>query len=403
MQRVSFQNLCAATLLFFALSFPFTRALSGLNLIVFFCISLPLSLFLVKKIEIPKSLLWLCVLALIYIGLSAFRLLPNIWLRYFEFSAIPQQALFSYALPTTLLLIIFYFRNNIKSKEDRRNLSVKLFYIWLTIKSIDILGALFISQPEDLNLTETISISGMGSISSLIIISTSLYLSTINKPLNRLPIILVFVALSSLSPFSQNIIFALSLAFIWILPRYSVLYIILFITSSIFIYFYAYLDPYALFAIDQNLTVRLVLLKDAISGLIESSLVGVGFGSEAIKNYYLLFDNPIFRDEEDVGFIHLAHHNSFATIAFRLGAAGLLLFLIFTYQTFKRVTMTGPENHLAIKSSAFLAFFIVTFLNPALESFIYLYGVCAYFGIILAFEEKKRKLRYKKITPRKDY
>lgn len=385
MLEISLHRLSAMLLLVFALSMPFTRMIGGLNLIVFFFAALAISFRLNAVRKLPRSLLLFCLLALAYVVFSLMGLLPRTWTRYFEVSAIPQQALFLYAMPTTILVVLFYISKKLHSVAQIRELAAKLFFTWVAVKVIGILIAAFYPSAEEVGLLQMISISGMGTTSSLVIVAAALYLGTISKPLNRVPIILAFIAFSLISPFSQNKIFALVFALIWVFPRHSFKILLALILISVMVYFYGYLSPYSLYGVDQNLTVRVVLLRDAISGFFDSGLMGVGFGTEAISNYYALFGNPVFHNEEESGFIHLAHHNSFATVAFRLGVVGLALFLFFTYQTIKEVGAEGACNERAVKCSAFLAFFVVVFLNPALESFVYLYGVCLYLGVIWAF------------------
>lgn len=376
----------AELLLFiFALTIPFTRLVGGLNLATFFIATLILSLKIYNKQSLPRSLLALCIIAVFYITFSLAGVLPRGWTRYFEVTAIPQQALFAYAMPTTIITLLFYLKSELTTTEGKRALAVKLAATWAFL----ILLPLVFSNKNESDEFPMISISGMGTVTSIIIVATALHLSTISKVINRIGILAIFVLLSFLSPFSQNKLFAVLFAAIWILPKHAAKICIATITLSLAIYLFAYSQPMAVQGIDQNLSVRLVLLKDAISGLLESNLIGVGFGTEAISNYYSIFFNPEFRDEEDSGFIHLAHHNSFATIAFRMGIAGLVLLLYFSYKTLRQAITKGPQNEMAVKCSMFLAFFIVCFVNPALESFVYLYGVCFYLAVIWSFREQK--------------
>src|SRR5690606_10296885 len=103
---------------------------------------------------------------------------------------------------------------------------------------------------------------------------------------------------------------------IWIFPRHSVYITLGFIFSSVLLYAIFFSNPLSLMSIDVNMPIRLILIRDAIAGLTQSNLLGIGFGTESVANTYYDFGIVEFQNSEDVGFIHLAAHNSFATVAF---------------------------------------------------------------------------------------
>ncbi|MDT4808706.1 hypothetical protein FQZ97_415720 [compost metagenome] len=361
------------------ISLPFTRLISGVNLVLFAAMFAGFAILNWRLQKLPGTLAFFSLFSLCYAVLSVFNVFPSVWTRYFEVSAIPQQALFAYAIPTCFLVMTFFFREMLVSLRGRRSLA-NLFLVWVLANYLDMLAS------NDLNILGLVSISGLGNVSALIIAATSLYLSTIRTPGRRFLVILIFLVMSFLSPFSQNKIFALVFAVMWIFPRYSFLLLISLISSSVIFYAFTVGSPLSVAYIDTNLAVRLVLLRDALNGFIESNLLGVGFGTESIRNYYMVFDNPIFANEEDTGFIHLSVHNSFAAIPFRVGLIGFVALLAFLWQTLIRTRADGPFNERALKCSLFAAFFIVSFQNPALESYVYLYGVCLYLSLIWAFD-----------------
>lgn len=365
--------------LYLALTLPFTKSLSGINLIISSA-SFFVYLLLNKKIDvIPRSLWLLSALSILYALLSVLHVFPSAWTQRFEISAIPQQALFSYAIPTTMGVLIVYLRKYLASPEGRRAVAKKLLFVWLAWK---LLGVAL--NPADATLAGFLSIATMGNTPSLIIVATCLYLTTLTSSFKKYFTLAVFCVLSALSPFSQNLAYAFVFSLVWIFPRQAKAITLGFIFSSVLLYLLFFSDPFAVHFIDNNLTVRLILIRDAVAGLVQSHFIGVGFGTESITNTYLQFGIDQFQSDKDAGVIHLAVHNSFLTIAFRLGLVGLLILLYFLMQTFRKIDTSQAESDTQAKCALFLAFFVVTFTNPALESHIYIYGVCLYLSMIWA-------------------
>ncbi|MBT8765792.1 hypothetical protein [Metapseudomonas boanensis] len=370
----------AGTLLsLLTLSLPFTRLVSGVNLILFAVLFAVFAFLNRRAQKLPGALAFFCSISLCYAVLSVFNVFPSVWTRYFQISAIPQQALFAYAIPTTFLVMTFYFKERIKAADGRRGLA-NLFLLWVVMNYLDMLTS------DAFSFKGLVSISGLGNVPALVIAATSLYLSTIKTPGKRVGLLLVFLAMSFMSPFSQNKIYALIFAGMWLFPRYAFWMLVALISSSVLLYASTVGSPLSVAFIDANLAVRLVLLRDALEGIVGSNFIGVGFGTESIRNYYLVFDSPVFANEEEAGFIHLSVHNSFAAIPFRVGLVGFIALLVFLWQTLMKVKADGPLNEKALKCSLFAAFFIVSFQNPAIESYAYLYGVCMYLSLIWAFD-----------------
>ena len=375
-QRLYFSELL---LLLLMISLPFTRHLLGLNLL-FFIIAFGVLAYLNRGLQgLPTSLLCFSALSILYAFFSSLNLFPIAWTRYFDAGAIPQQVLYALVLPTSFLIMAFYFKGQLVYCGARLRLANGMLALWLFIKILEVMVT------GKLGINQMISVNGLGNYSALVIAATCLYLTLIKSQGVRYSVIAIFVFLSFLSPFSQNKVYAIVFAVLWVFPRYAIHILIAFIVSSVLFYVVTISSPYSVRFIDTNLTVRLVLIRDALEGILQSYFIGVGFGTESIKNEYDLFDDPTFADEDDRGFIHLAVHNSFATVPFRVGAFGAGALLLFLVQTFSKIKI-GSVNDVSMKCSLFAAFFIVTFQNPALESYIYLYAVCIYLSFIWAFD-----------------
>jgi hypothetical protein len=307
--------------------------------------------------------------------LSFLHIFPTIWTTEFEVKAIPQQALFAYSiLPMFYLFFVFimYFLHS----ETRLKKLIKI------IITVVLYNKIVEASLNGFDVQLFFSIAGLGNLSALMILGFSLATENARSSKFKLFSISLLLCLSFISPFSQNIVYALLFVIIFILPKYSYLCLVGFISSTVIFYIVFINDPMSVQFIDQNLTVRLVLIKDAFDGFVESSFIGVGFGTESIKNHYHIFKNPTFFNQDFAGFIHLAVHNSFATIAYRLGLIGFLLFLFFMYEIIHSIYRMDKNKPVSVV--LFLCFYIVTFQNPALESFVYLVGVFLHLGAIWA-------------------
>jgi len=363
------------------LTLPFTRDLNGTNLLIYFVLTFFYTMRFWRRDYVPSSMVVFSAISLIYVFFSLFNVFPSVFTILFELKAIPQQSLYSYSLIPAFFLMKSVFCYYLQSSVGRKKLAFHMFSIWIIINcySMIITGFEVISIP--------FSIAGLGNTSAIIISATALYLSAEKSVKKRYRVLLIFSVFSFLSPFSQNIVYAIVFFMMWVSPRYSFVFLLGFIVSSIMVYIYFYQYPLSAYFIDSNLFVRLVLLGDAIDGFLKSNLIGVGFGTESLSNNYLMFDNPEFKDADDTGFIHLSVHNSFATIAYRIGVLGFIALIWFVIRSLKLAYYN--KNDKALISSMLLAFFIVTFQNPGLESYVYLYGIFIYLSLAWALDRKK--------------
>jgi len=275
------------------LSLPFTRMVSGLNLVVITFIAWIFLIFHWNRKLLPTSLIWFTVIANCYFLLSFFNIFPKIWTTEFEIRAIPQQALFAYSmLPMFYLFftfMVYFLHSDLRLKKLLKIILAFVVYN----KGVDALL-------DGFEFDFFFSIAGLGNISALAILGFSLAIASSHSVKEKTIYILFFILASVNSPFAQNIVFAFMFLWILFVPKYSIQIIGLFIFSTVLVYGAFLNDPMAVHFIDQNLTVRLVLIKDAIDGFLQSNTIGVGFGTESIQNYYPLFKNPVFQGSKTV-------------------------------------------------------------------------------------------------------
>ncbi|NQY35903.1 MAG: hypothetical protein HRT37_13220 [Alteromonadaceae bacterium] len=364
------------------ISLPFTRMFSGLNLVAATLLAWLFLIFHWKRKLIPTSLIFFTVVANFYFILSFLNIFPTIWTKYFVIKAIPQQALFAYSLLPMFYLCFAFTLYYLHSKERLYQLLKIILIFFIYNKIIEALTVGF-------NPQFFFSIAGLGNTSALAIFACGLAVAVTENVKIKYVYMAIFAAMSFYSPFSQNIIFALLFVWVFIAPKYAFYSMVGFIASTIIFYAAFLSDPMAVRFIDQNLSVRLVLVKDAIDGFIDSNMIGVGYGTESLSNYYFLFKNPTFQNVDEAGFIHITVHNSFATILFRLGLLGGIAFFAFLLQIILSIKASIHNRQTMIVF--FLCFYIVSFQNPALESYRYMIGAFIMLGSIWAlyFVEKQ--------------
>jgi len=137
--------------------------------------------------------------------------------------------------------------------------------------------------------------------------------------------------------------------------------------------------------------IRVAFIADAFQSLIDTSGLGIGYGTESVRWVYRFPGMPDFTFMPDPTTISKARlmevlsrgvHNSFAQAMLRLGLVGLLLL---TFAMFRALPPRGlPKPVQCHASMAFIVIFVACFVNPALESPRQLIGVGFAYGYLLA-------------------
>jgi hypothetical protein len=357
------------------ISLPFTRLVSGFNLIAITLLAWMFLFFHWKRKLIPVSLIYFTIIVNGYFVLSFFNVFPTIWTVRFELNSIPQQAFFYYSLLPMFYIFFVCILSFLDTKKNAKRLMGVSFLLFIYSKIV-------YSVLNGFDPQIFFSIAGLGNQSALAVLGFVLAISLAETSKIKGVLIVIMLLMSFYSPYSQNKVFALIFIGLYLIPRYSYYAIVGFVSTTVIFYSVFIFDPMSVRFLDENLSVRLVLIRDAIDGFIDSNFIGVGFGTESIKNYYFLFKNPQFFDPDDSGFMHLSVHNSFATMAYRVGIVSFLVFLTFLYDIL--ISIKNAGNNRADMAVLFLCFYIVSFQNPALESFGYMIGAFMMLGSIWA-------------------
>lgn len=370
---LSFQNLIFLTIFLF----PLTRIFSGYNLIFLIFIIFIYIFFHKNKIFfINKNLLLFVFFSLIYAFLSFINILPKSWTVFFSVSAIPQQSLFILMIP----LLVFIFHEKIEFNLIKKiNLSYFFFFNYFLYKIID-----FVFINNDRNILDLFTIRTLSNSSCLLISFFLFNLYYVDKKFYKFFLLTIFLIISLISPFAQNYIFAILVILIWLFPNRVKAIIIIYIISSLMAYFYLSKNLELARLIDNNLPIRIIMTKDAIIGSALTNFIGVGFGTESITNNYYEYGIYNFYDNQNQKLIFMSPHNSFATIFFRTGLIGLILFLIFIKSLFNNIFLSKDRKLISLKGSAFVGFFTLIYINPGLESFEYMLSCAVFISIILS-------------------
>jgi hypothetical protein len=120
---------------------------------------------------------------------------------------------------------------------------------------------------------------------------------------------------------------------------------------------------------------------------IDTNLVGVGYGTEGIINFSSAWIMGQFANLEDdnLHFISLAAHNSVVTMAFRLGIVGFILCVC--WLLYMLLLTAGQRHKWGVAQAAQITYFcafLVLFVNPGLESVVYMFGIAIGMSFSLA-------------------
>jgi O-antigen ligase len=148
---------------------------------------------------------------------------------------------------------------------------------------------------------------------------------------------------------------------------------------------------------NSNAGIRLAFVADALSSVIDTQGIGIGYGKESVRWRYQFPDMPDFTLLPDprsitpdrmLELLSTGVHNSFIQALMRTGVLGFLLLLAAFFAAFPpRNLPQDVRNHAAIM---FGMIFVACFVNPALESPVQAVGVGFVYGYLLALRASAR-------------
>lgn len=160
-------------------------------------------------------------------------------------------------------------------------------------------------------------------------------------------------------------------------------------------YVWGWIDPVAAYMADPNSGIRALMAKGAFEAAHETWFMGVGYGTEGIRNYYPEVGIESFNYMDD-NFIMIATHNGFFDVLMRLGIPGLasILFIFIGL-------IAGPcpeRGNFGFRMAIFTLVFINMSVNVALQSPFHLAGITFMLGSCTALTDlMERRYRFRSV------
>lgn len=358
-RRLSLAAILALPLFFFTINFNIIRQFSSLSLLAALALA-GLICMIARRIEISRSYLVFASFATAIFAASLLGLMPDAWTQHHDNIAAVRHWLWIPALPvvTTAFVILF---GRLQHMIIRRALAIAagiLIWVVATGQLFELDYGFFLYEIDNHKLPVT---------AALILF----LFRTRRDPRIDLALILGYLLISQSA--SQQML-AVAMLAIRFTPRehWVVIAVGLTVAAALVLapYFAADLDR-----IDANTGVRAVMWGDAIDAAVDTNGVGVGFGTEYIRNQFYAIRAGDWRvaDPNHEGFLFLSTHSTFFDVLLRLGLAGLVLSVIWIVSLIlprQRLSRQNRKAHAALAC----AFLIFSAFNPALISFNTLFG-----------------------------
>ncbi|MGB9499920.1 MAG: hypothetical protein ACKVE4_09260 [Dissulfuribacterales bacterium] len=376
--KINIDKLFFYLLFLFICLTPFIRYFGGALFIAFLVIEIAYLISIRKNIFYP-SLTAFTLLGFLYIVLSYANLLPSAWTHYFISSAIPQQSSCIIAFYPTILAA----RRQWQFIFSRTNPNK---YLWPLFIAGCVIAPLLSAYSGGHVVSCYVSSNNAMAFSFIAILYYLasggkkrrvigafglLFLSLLLGGNAQIKMIGIVVFILLLTPCPR---FVLVCAVCSIISVFVVILVILFYNEIIF----------DIWDFDPNTGVRFLFSKDALSALVSSAGLGVGFGKEAIVNYYPMINHTHVNlaTKGFYSFVMTSIHNSFIAVFYRLGIIGGILFSWFIFIVsfpcrFKQIRDTR------LACSIFFITFLTLFVNVAFESPTYIVGMGYMIGLLL--------------------
>ena len=317
-------------------------------------------------------------LGLLYVVLSYYELLPDAWARFNLAWAIPQQASFLAILYPTVLA----------ARQQWRFLSQAPSAPW-RIAALAFAGGVISHAvaPDFIASDYRNFFLSPGNAGFFMFFAASYFLFLSPRSIaSGLALCLVLLGIVLAPQLQAQLLYLL--IFVLLFSPWPRLVVAGWCATLVAMYFLAFAYPVWIWDIDPNSGIRAFFARDALEALWDSGGIGVGFGKEAIKNYYSAVGHlhTDWHNRFDA-FIMIGVHNSFTAMFYRLGIIGGLLWLwVAVVKPFPRAHAGLPERR--FYSAIFGTMFIATFTNVGLESPTFSPAVAFAIGILLSERDR---------------
>lgn len=316
--------------------------------------------------------------AVVIVGLSYLHILPAGWTRFYDRAAIANQA------GSVIAFGVFLVASQRWWERVRLGYISDTTLIVISVFAITCWPVLDFIISGDFEIARVMGTLRNGTMAFFVIAS---YFSFRGRPVWTMSVVAVLLAvIVSGRYYSQTLLtfllFFLFLGTRWLripLGRQAVSIFVIILCGAAL---YGMTDPIAVWRLDANTGWRLFFWNDVLRSTSLTNGIGVGFGTEALSNYYAGADQAEFMADTriDESFLLVGTHNAMMDTLLRLGVVGLVLFLLVLWTSRPlRDASAGRNNHTAF---AFCIAVICLFTNVAIQSPLYAIGVAFALGYV---------------------
>jgi hypothetical protein len=336
---------------------------------------------LLRKQHLP--LLLFSAWGMIYVLLSYVNALPTAWTRYHETSAILQQASFLAVLLPVVAASQKWWDDR-RFDENREIIMIAIVIAAFCVGAVFDMVILHFDGTRPLVTLRNYVLIGLMALTYLAFRSTKWRTIAI--------VILLMLAAWSAARiyFLQNtLVYVILIGFLVpVVLRLPVdrlmlgTFLVLLAGATI----YGLQDPLRVFSIDANTGWRLAWWNDVLVATGQTGGIGVGFGTESLRNEYTaILERDAYR-EEGGSFLLVSTHSAFFDTTFRLGFVGVFLLVLALIRC-----LPPKEMNLATRAHVCAVFAIMILClhsNLGLQSPMYSLGVAFCIGY---FQSERRK------------
>lgn len=338
----------------------------------------------------PRLLTALILYCIVVAGLSEYQLFPASWQIYFFQDAIVRQLVPLVGFWAVAWASSAYFHRMLLTGRPFFGASLVLILAFVSAPLAMFKDGLL--YPGDGPLRSMFTL--YGAFINNIVIGMFFLLGYVflSKGWRRGAAIALFLAIFAATQFLQFRIFAL-LVLALLLGFPSRLLLAGLIAAFVCVYAIGlhYIPEMMLASPDSG--IRLAFIKDALSSVVDSHGLGIGYGTESVRWVYHFPSMPVFRFLPDPARMTHARmlealstgvHNSFIQALLRTGVIGFALFTAAFFAVFPRASLPRlVRSHACV---VFALIFLACFVNPALESPAQAVGVGLVYGYLFALK-----------------
>jgi hypothetical protein len=325
--------------------------------------------------------------AVLLVILSSVDALPRPWGYPRDGGLVLRQSYTILLMPVVIYACTVYFRALV---EKRLLGSVtKIFGVAVLVEYVVFLNA---RQALGIGASDLSILYGLPN-NTLMFAVSLVALRHIEGPLRYRYLWYGFLLLNVLSTGMQNLLVAMTSVLIALVkkPRmiFSGLFAALLLTTIV-----SYFAFDLAYALDVNTAARAVWAVDGLKQWITNAPFGFGFGVPALQG--LVYSGgrsfEMARDlfTGEVGYYLIGHHNSFVGVFFRVGIIGGIAFLGMLAPVLPR-SDAPQERAFGMIASMLL---IALYLNVAVESPTYVFGICYAIGVALGLRSLRQAARH---------